>query len=269
MILVGTSGFSFDDWVGVFYPPYLKKSEHFAWYLRHFPALEVNSTYYRIPARSLFERWARLAPDRYPFIVKLHGDVTHKRRNTRDSIANLVRAVEPLRAAGKLAGWLAQFPWSFREGQEERRYLSEVRSLLPSDDPLFAEFRRDEWDNGETYRFLEEEKIGFCAVDEPRLTGLMPPVAKATNGIGYVRLHGRNAKAWWGPEGSGDRYDWLYSDQELREWVGRIRDLDRETSRAFVFFNNCYAGQAVRGAKRMQELLGIPLTGEEAQTLDL
>ena len=67
----------------------------------------------------------------------------------------------------------------------------------------------------------------------------------------------------------GDRYDWLYSDEELHEWVGRIRDLDRMTGKTFVFFNNCHAGQAVRGAKPMQQLLGIPLTGEEAPTLEL
>jgi uncharacterized protein YecE (DUF72 family) len=269
VILVGTSGFRFDDWVGVFYPSYLKKSDHLAWYLRHFPALEVNSTYYRIPAPSLFERWARLAPERYPFILKLHEAVTHKRKDPGNSIADSRRAAEPLRASGKLAGWLAQFPWSFREGTDERRYLSLVRSLLPREDPLFVEFRRAEWDKEETYRFLEDERIGFCAVDEPSLPGLMPPVARATNGFGYVRLHGRNAKAWWGGEGAGDRYDWLYSDDELKEWVGRARELDRAAAQTFVFFNNCYAGQAVRGAKRMQELLGIPRSGEEAQTLDL
>ncbi|MFH1277948.1 MAG: DUF72 domain-containing protein [Candidatus Eisenbacteria bacterium] len=268
MILVGTSGFHFDDWVGPFYPPYLKKSEHFAWYVRHFPALEVNGTYYRIPATGTFDRWNRISPDGYPFVVKFHGDVTHGRRNPEDSVYRLMQALEPIRSSGKLAGLLAQFPWGFREGEEEREYLRRVRRLVPESDPVFVEFRHAGWDSPETYRFLEDERFGFCSVDEPALGGLMPPVARQTNGIGYVRLHGRNEKAWWGGEG-GDRYDYLYSDEELGEWVERVREFETSTARSYVFFNNCYAGQAVRGAKRMQELLGIPPTGEEAPSLDL
>jgi len=270
VIFVGTSGFSFADWGGVFYPAHLKKSDHLAWYVRHFPALEVNVSYYRIPAAGTFRRWADVSPDGYPFLVKVHGDVTHKRRNPEDSIYQLAAAVEPLRSSGKLGGYLAQFPWSFRPGGEEREYLSLVRSQIPDEDPLFVEFRNGLWNEEETWRFLEDKRIGTCAVDEPALDGLMPPVSRQTNGTGYVRFHGRNEKAWWGDDGgSGDRYDWLYSDEELQDWVGRIRDLDRMTGKTFVFFNNCHAGQAVRGAKRMQQLLGIPLTGEEAPTLEL
>lgn len=264
MILVGTSGFHFDDWVGPFYPPYLKKSDHFAWYVRHFPALEVNGTYYRIPARGTFDRWDRTSPDRYPFVVKVHGDVTHKRTNPEDSIYSLMQALEPIRSSGKLAGLLAQFPWGFRAGEEERGYLRRVRRLVPEEDPLFVEFRHAGWDSPETYRFLEDERLGYCAVDEPPLEGLMPPVARQTNGVGYFRLHGRNEKAWWG---EGDRYDYLYSDRELREWVEKVNEIDALTGRSYVFFNNCHAGQAVRGAKRMQELLGIPTTGDEAPGL--
>lgn len=268
MILVGTSGFSFNDWVGPFYPPYLKKSDHFAWYIRHFPALEVNSTYYRTPAAGVFDRWDRLAPDGYPIFVKLPGEATHKRQEPDDPVYRLMRAVDGIRGSGKLAGFLAQFPWGFREGPEGRDYLRRLRGLVPREEPLFVEFRHAGWDSAETYRFLEDEGIGFSAVDEPALDGLMPPTTRQTNGIGYVRLHGRNAKAWWG-EGGGDRYDYLYSDAELSEWVTRVRELDELTGRAYVFFNNCYAGQAVRGAKRLQELLGIPVTGGEAPSLDL
>jgi len=270
VILVGTSGFSFEDWNGVFYPPYLKSGDRFAWYIRHFPSLEVNATYYRIPSSRTFEKWARVSPDGYPFIVKLHGNVTHKRREPRDSILELLHAVDPLHRTGRLAGILAQFPWGFQEGEEERRYLSSIRSWLPDDQPLFAEFRNERWNKPDTYRFLEDERIGFCCVDEPKLEGLMPPVTKQTNGTGYVRLHGRNAETWWGggeEEGKGDRYDHLYTEEELSEWVDRVRELERMTDRTYLFFNNCHAGQAVRGAKRMQELLGIPLTGDEAQTL--
>jgi len=266
---VGTSGFSFEDWTGVFYPPHLKKSDWFLWYIRHFPALEVNSTYYRIPAERTFQRWNALSPERYPFVVKTHAEVTHKREDPAVSLNQLLRAVAPLRASGKLDGLLAQFPYSFRRSNKNLSYLSRIRSLVPAEIPLFAEFRHDSWEHPETPAWLEKEGIAFCCVDEPDLRGLLSPVARATAEIGYVRFHGRNAEAWWGGEGKGDRYDYLYSDEELEEWVERIRELDRLTDRTYVFFNNCYAGQAVRGAKRLQALLGIPATGEEIQTLDL
>jgi uncharacterized protein YecE (DUF72 family) len=98
-------------------------------------------------------------------------------------------------------------------------------------------------------------------VDEPRLKGLVPPIARVTAGIGYVRLHGRNAKNWWrgSSGGGGDRYDYLYSEEELKEWVTKIKGMVREATKTYVFFNNCHAGQAARNAKLMKELLSLPL----------
>lgn len=265
MILVGTSGFSFDDWNGVFYPPTVRKSDRFAWYLRHFSTVEINSTYYRIPSPGVFEKMNAISPGDFSFHVKVHADVTHKRKDPGFSTDRLLEAVEPIRSSGKLAGILAQFPYSFRDTSENRHYISTVRSLHPREIPLFIEFRHSDWNSPEIYRFLEEEGIGYCSVDEPQLNGLLPPDSRETNGTGYVRFHGRNEKNWWG--GEGDRYDYLYSDEELQEWVDKIRDLERVTERTFVFFNNCHAGQAVRGAKRLQSMLGIPLMGEEWERL--
>ncbi|MBN1826091.1 MAG: DUF72 domain-containing protein [Candidatus Eisenbacteria bacterium] len=267
MILVGTSGFSFDDWAGVFYPPALKKEDRFAWYVRHFPTVEVNSTYYAVPSARLFEKMDRLTPEDYPIFVKAHGDVTHKREKPEETTRRLLRAVEPIRESGKLAGVLAQFPYSFRAGPEGRHYLRRVRALHPPEVPLFVEFRHAGWAGPETDRLLEEEGIGYCAVDEPPLRNLLPPEGKSIGAVGYVRFHGRNEENWWG-EG-GDRYDYLYTDEELKEWVDRIREMEKKTERTYVFFNNCHAGQAVRGAKRLQALLGLPLTGEEQGSLGL
>ncbi len=281
MIYVGTSGFHFDDWKDVFYPPHLKKKEWLPWYTRHFPALEINSTYYRIPSPATFESIHSRTPDGYPIILKLHGDVTHARIDTEWSVGALLESAAPLVNAGKVSGLLAQFPYSFRRNGENREYLARLRAAVPDDLPLFVEFRHATWSAPATFDFLRESRIGYCAVDEPSLRDLMPPLAKETNGIAYIRLHGRNGEAWWGNagttkegakgrgKGKGDRYDYLYSEEELREWVDRVKELRKITDRTYIFFNNCFAGQAVRGAKLMQAMLDIPRSGEEQVRLDL
>lgn len=285
MILVGTSGFHFADWKDVFYPSHLKRTEWLPWYVRHFPTLEINSTFYRIPSRTTFESFDRRTPGGYPIVLKTHGDVTHARVDTEWSIATLLESAAPIIDSGKLSALLAQFPYSFRNNEKNRDYLSRIRAAVPAEFPLFVEFRQEGWAVPDTFSFLRREEIGYCAVDEPSLRGLMPRVARETNGTAYIRLHGRNAESWWGDGerddpgqddseggsggGKGDRYDYLYSEEELREWVEKVRELQKLTDKTFVFFNNCFAGQAVRGAKLIQAMLDIPRTGEEQVRLDL
>jgi len=284
VILVGTSGFHFADWKDVFYPTHLKKAEWLEWYVRHFPTLEINSTYYRIPTRTTFESIDRRTPDGYPIVLKTHSDVTHARVDMKWSVGALLESAAPLVESGKMSALLAQFPYSFRNTEENRSYLSDLREAVPQDVPLFVEFRRAEWAEAATFTRLRDEGIGYCAVDEPELRGLMPRVVEETNGTGYVRLHGRNEESWWGESGAdrgkggegkddlgkkGDRYDYLYSEEELREWVEKVKELQKLTDRTFIFFNNCFAGQAVRGAKLIQAMLDIPRTGEEQVRLDL
>jgi uncharacterized protein YecE (DUF72 family) len=122
---------------------------------------------------------------------------------------------------------------------------------------LFFEFRRDDWNRRAVLDFLRQLDVGWCSVDEPALPGLLPPDHHVTNGTGYVRLHGRNRDAWWKNPGGErkNRYDYLYSPEELKDWVGKIRNLLSGTDRTFVFFNNCYSGQAADNARIMQELL--------------
>ena len=156
---------------------------------------------------------------------------------------------------------------------------NQARAL--ADDPLFVEFRHDSWAGPDVADRLRGAGLGFCAVDEPALEGLMPPVAFVTAADAYVRFHGRNARNWWGaarvapgggrpadaPRGasaraSGDRYDHDYTADELREWIGKVRDLANQARRTYLFFNNCHAGQAARSAKLMQQLLrqqGLPV----------
>jgi uncharacterized protein YecE (DUF72 family) len=252
-ILIGTSGFSFRDWVGPFYPSGTRPQDFLGYYARHFPALEVNSTHYGIPKPEMLARMAERTPPEFRFVVKLHQSMTHDWTLDPATTRSFLEAIDPLKRAGKYEGLLAQFPWSFHRTPDHRRFLASLRAELAGE-PLFVEFRHDSWLTPELEPSLRDHHIGFCSVDEPRLTGLLPPVTMLTTEDAYVRFHGRNADNWWG-RGTGDRYDYEYKAAELEEWVGKIRDLADRARRTYLFFNNCHAGQAARSAKLMQELL--------------
>lgn len=335
MVLIGTSGYSFPDWVGPFYPPGTTRAGMLDYYVQQFPAVEVNATYYRIPPPPTLAAMERKTPAGFEFVVKANAAMTHEGSADPALYDSFRRAIEPVARAGKLSGLLAQFPWAFRRGAKEEEHLRAMKRLLP-DAPLFVEFRHKSWIAEDVFQFLEREGLGYVSVDEPDLPGLVPPVARATTEAAYVRFHGRNRANWWasarrerdaaaelaaagpaaaqataagpaiaGPAAgerdeeaparaaepapaystqgsldlfgagqvaeppprarpapprvaSSDRYDYLYSEQELREWAEKIRDLATKTKKTFVFFNNCHVGQAAAGAKLMRRLLEGP-----------
>jgi uncharacterized protein YecE (DUF72 family) len=258
MIHLGTSGYSFQDWLGNFYPPGIPQGQMLNYYAQRFSTVEINSTYYRLPHPKVMWQLERKTPPHFRFLVKFHGDVTHRQTRDAASFAAFARALEPLEAAGKFDGALAQFPFAFRDRPENREYLRYLRQAY-GPRPLFVEFRHDSWARDESLDLLRELEAGFCVVDEPDLPGLFPPLVAATGEVGYVRLHGRNAREWWK---GAERYNYLYSDAELQEWAGRIRDLAGRTRETFVFFNNCHEGHAAQNAQRMGELLGLRSAGE-------
>ncbi len=254
-VRVGTSGYSFKDWVGSFYPAGMKPADHLAFYAQHFDCVEVNVTYYRVPDAKLLDGMLQRTPDGFDFILKLHGDMTHKRSRDPALYREFTAALAPLADAGRLQGLLAQFPYGFKNTQENRAFLAELRQTLQPH-ALFTEFRHESWVAEPVFCWLRNLQLGWVCVDEPPLPGLVPPIVRATTDRGYVRFHGRNSKTWFdaGPD-TGDRYDYLYSEAELREWVTRIRQLVQETRTTYVFFNNCHAGQAPANAQALKELL--------------
>ncbi|MGQ9603289.1 MAG: DUF72 domain-containing protein [bacterium] len=254
-IIVGTSGYSFEDWIGNFYPHNIRKGEMLTEYAKHFRGVEVNSTYYRIPHPAVLRRMVEKTPDDFEFVIKANQEMTHKQSKELSLYKQFLDSIEPVVDAGKMSGMIAQFPWGFKRSQENFDHLRFMKDNL-GEHPFFVEFRNNEWIRPEIFDKLRENGIGYCSVDEPRLRGLVPPIAEVTTKIGYVRLHGRNARNWWG--GEGDRYDYLYSEEELREWVEKIKVMANKTGKVFVFFNNCHAGQAARNAQLMKELLGLP-----------
>ncbi len=250
---IGTSGYSYKDWEGVFYPPGLPAGKKLDYYAQQFDTVEINSTYYAIPNHSVFYHLSRKTPDAFEFIVKTHQETTHKRRDNAGAMKALLEAIQPLIEAGKFSGFLAQFPYSFKNTPENREYLVQTKALC-AEYPLFVEFRNWTWNRPELFEFLKENQIGYVNVDEPPLKGLLPRQAIATTDIAYVRFHGRNSQNWW--EGTNEtRYDYLYSQHELEEWLYPLTDLIRRTVKTFIFFNNHPKGKAIRNAWMLKELL--------------
>jgi uncharacterized protein YecE (DUF72 family) len=189
--------------------------------------------------------------------------MTHHRSRETSLYETFLSAVEPLREAGKFDGVLLQFPFGFQNDARNRSHLAFLRENLPGM-RLWAEFRHESWNRPPVFDFLRKLSLGYCAVDEPGLDGLMPGVAAATTDTAYLRFHGRNAATWWG--GGHERYDWDYTAEELSEWMERIRGLVTETERTYVFFNNCYMGRAVKSASILRRLLGLPERPGNPQT---
>lgn len=264
-VRVGTCGFSYRDWVGVLYPPGTKSREMLEIYAGSFSAVEIDSTYYRVPAPAAFAAMAERTPDGFRFSVKLPGAATHLPAAAAalpSEITEFRAAVQPLVTSGKFVCGLAQFPNSFKPSAEAERRLRALRAAL-DDMPLVAEFRHRDWQAHSTLELLAELGIGWCNVDMPHFSKLLRESADVTSGIAYVRFHGRNFKQWWRPETPDLRYDYTYSAEELEPWVDRVADLRAATGvrETLAFFNNHRRGQAVRNAEQFRAMLEARLVG--------
>ncbi|NPV81364.1 MAG: DUF72 domain-containing protein [Firmicutes bacterium] len=255
MILVGTSGFSYRDWVGEFYPEGTKPGDMLYYYARHFPVVELDFSYYAMPSARTMSSLDRKTPEGFLFCIKAHKSMTHEinQEKPQDAFLQFLDGIAPIIQANKLGCILLQFPWGFKNTPENIDYVRRLPDFLPNL-PLIVEFRNISWFRGNIFTILRSEGLGFCIVDEPRLKGLVPPIVKVTSRISYVRFHGRNAEKWWKHTEAWERYNYLYSEEELKEWVPRIKHLDSLTEITFVFFNNCHAGHAVRNALMLQAL---------------
>ncbi len=253
-LIVGTSGFSYDDWVGPVYAPGTPKAKMLEQYPERLGGLEINYTYYRMPTARSMESLAERSRGRLRFAVKLTDLFTHKRTATEDDVAAFRDAMTPLEARDSLGCLLAQFPYSFKASKRNLRYLEAVLDAFRPL-PVVVELRHARWLHPGLFSFLRDRGAGFCNVDEPRLEGLLPPTARATSPVGYVRFHGRNAEKWWEHEEGWQRYDYLYTRAELEEWVPRIRQIMEETETLFVFYNNHFRGKSVENAIDLLDLL--------------
>jgi uncharacterized protein YecE (DUF72 family) len=252
VIKLGTSGFSYDDWVGPVYPPDLPRWGWLGYYAERFQTVELNVTYYRLPEHKIVSGWVDRTPEHFLFAVKAHRSLTHEREQP--DYGAYLSSLAPLIESEKLACVLAQFPHSFHATGANREYLAQLRRGL-ADVPVVAEFRDQAWVSDETFALLKELEMGFCCVDEPPLKGLMPPVAVATSPVAYVRFHGRNAAKWWQHEQAWERYDYTYSEQELETWIPRLKELAATSPLTLVYANNHYKGQSVDTIHKLEKLL--------------
>jgi uncharacterized protein YecE (DUF72 family) len=262
-ILIGTSGFSYDDWRGVFYPEKLSSSDFLSFYSGEFPAVELNFSYYRIPEPAQCMRMLEKSAYRVEFVVKAFQGLTHEL--TDESLSEILpkfkTSIAPFFHEGRLGAVLLQFPQSFHYRTESRLYLeSLIKGLSPL--PLCVEFRQRDWLRDSVFATLTELQAGFVCVDEPCLRGLLPPLEEATSGVGYIRFHGRNRAKWYTGD-TKERYDYLYSDNELREWLPRVSVIANKTERIFIFFNNHRRGQAIVNARMMRDLLNAQCRDHE------
>jgi uncharacterized protein YecE (DUF72 family) len=282
---------------GGFYPPKLRSAEgRLRHYASEFPLVEVDATFYSPPSEENARLWAERAPPGFVFDVKAFGLLTHhavdirrlpeavrarltdatldKRRlylrRAPDEIIDRVwalhvDALRPLADAGKLGCVLFQFPHWFAKTRANVEYLREIRARLPW--RIAVEFRGGGWMEGERQRrtlsLLEQLDLAYVSVDEPQgFKSSTPPVVACTTALAVIRLHGHNAETWEKPNvTASERFRYLYSEDELRRWVGPVRELAGRTEQVHVLMNNCYRDYAVRNAKQFAALLARPSDG--------
>ena len=253
-IYVGTSGYSYSDWVGPFYPDGTRQRDFLELYAETFKIVELNFSYYRQPEPPMLDRMIEVSPEGFLFTIKAHKSMTHEITAGWKKDAEVYRSgIAPLAAAYKLGAVLLQFPYSFHYTADNRRYLDAMcRELVEL--PLVIEFRNREWQHDRVYEGLRERGAGLVVADYPRLENLPVADPVLTSDLGYIRFHGRNKENWWTGT-NASRYDYLYSDDELDEWLDKIDQMSRNTRILILVFNNHWRGQAVQNARRITTLL--------------
>jgi uncharacterized protein YecE (DUF72 family) len=293
---IGTSGWNYPSgrgtWNGVFYPPARKRPKGFdelAFYAEHFDTVEVNSTFYGQPRAEVARAWADRTPDGFEFSVKLYQKFTHPRmfeervikalpdeaRDDRETVRTLAlpnaadldefrRGIDPLAARGKLGAVLAQFPASFKDSPASREYLTGLLHAL-RDYPVAVEVRHKSWSDriGETLALLNGFQAAWVQIDEPKFRfSIQQNHLPNVRGFYYMRLHGRNAAAWWRHATSEDRYDYLYSADELREFSETADAARHLVKKLYLYTNNHFSAKSVANAAMIKHQLGEPVEGE-------
>ena len=261
-IRVGPAGWSYEDWSCIVYPAHRPRDFHEAAYLaEYFDTIELNVTFYRPATPEMARGWlGRVAANpRFLFTAKLWQQITHEGELTEATEHQVRPGLEVLLAAGKLGALLAQFPWSFKNIPENRAYLKKLAGRF-RDFPLVVEVRHASWNVPAFYEWLAERGLGFCNIDQPVIGRSLRPSERAIpqSGIGYVRLHGRNYQEWFSEredDSGAERYNYLYSMQELDPWADRIRKVAGATRLTFVITNNHFHGKAVTNALQLIHLL--------------
>lgn len=259
IIRIGPAGWAYKDWEGVVYPQKPgTKFDPLEYLAKFFNTIEINSSFYRPFTVSTAQSWVRRVVEArdFRFTAKLHRVFTHERGKAAAEDEKLVReGMDALADAGKLGALLLQFPWSFKNTDDDRVYLTRLLERF-RDYPLVLEIRHSSWNNPQIYEWLEELGVGICNVDQPLFKKSIKPADLTTSQIGYVRLHGRNYQDWFREKAPrDDRYNYLYSVDELEPWITRIKEIAAKTKESYVITNNHFRGQAVVNALEIKATL--------------
>lgn len=240
-IFVGTSGFYYDGWRGIFYPENLKKEKMLSYYAERFSTVEINSTFYHLPKEKTARRWHDRVGTSFVFSVKGSRYITHRRKlkDVKDSLELFYRSIQGLRR--KIGAILFQLPPSLRRDNELLRSFLE---LLDRRRRHVLEFRHESWFETGVYEILRSFGAAFCAQSHPRL----PEDFERTSDFLYIRFHG-----------VPKLYTSNYSDAELERWADRIAEASGGTASVYCYFNNDVDGHAVRNAEKMREILYLRL----------
>ncbi|MGI0052935.1 MAG: DUF72 domain-containing protein [Thermoplasmata archaeon] len=240
-IVLGCSGWEYPEWIGPFYPRNV--GDKLRSYADRFVAVEVNTTFYRLPAPAVARSWVRRTPAGFRFAAKFPRTITHEHRlkRTEAELSRFLGVIEPLRESGRFLAALLQLPPAFPFDPGTARAFYET---LPTGLPVAVEFRDRSWLASPSMELLREFGLAHVVVDEP----LLPVRLETTAPFAYVRWHGHGAPVW---------YDYAYRREELEPWVGRLRTLAERTESVYGFFNNHFRGEAAANGGRMRELLGI------------
>jgi uncharacterized protein YecE (DUF72 family) len=293
---IGTSGWNYPSgkgtWNGVFYPPARRRSKGFdelAFYAEHFDTVEVNSTFYGQPRAEVVRAWTERTPPGFEFSVKLYQKFTHPRmfaervvkglpedaRGASDAIEALARpnaadldefrrGIEPLANGGRLGALLAQFPPSFKDTPTARDYVVNLLRSLP-DYRIAVELRHRSWSDAvaDTLALLNAFNAAWVQIDEPKFRfSIRQNYLPNVKGFYYMRLHGRNAAAWWRHAKSEDRYDYLYSADELKEFSDTAAASTQLVKKAYLYTNNHFSAKSVANAAMIKQQVGQPIEGE-------
>jgi len=237
---IGTSGWQYEHWRGIFYPETLAKAAWFGHYKRYFDTVEINNSFYRLPRRETWRRWHDAAGPNFRYAVKASRYLTHLKR-LKDPEAPLQRFMEGAQTLGETLGpVLFQTPPNFHRTAENVRRLDGLLALLRPGGRFVFEFRHSSWFGEETLRQLRAGGAGFCIYDMPKVEC---PVA-ATARFVYVRFHG-----------TGTPYAGNYPDETLQRWAERLSTLASDVDEVWAYFNNDIHGFAVVNALTLKKLL--------------
>jgi uncharacterized protein YecE (DUF72 family) len=259
-ILVGPAGWSYSDWNGIVYPSRRPHGFHEAAYLAEFfDTIEINTSFYNPLRPDLAAHWLdRIAANpRFLFTAKLWRKFTHEAGTTAEDEKFVRAGFDILRGAGRLGAVLLQFPFSFHHTPENLARLRKILDAFP-DYPLVVEVRHSSWVQPDFYEFLHARRVGICNIDQPLIGRSIQPGERATSALGYVRLHGRRYDTWFSDDletSAHDRYNYLYSEEELEPWAKRVRHVSAETETTFVVTNNHFEGKSIVNALQLIHML--------------